>query len=75
MKVYIHREKSQFCLPNNSLDEKCPKTTFAILRCTIAFSRLVYMHMCLNVHKYIYLFVCCELIEETGRFSNVIFGI
>ena len=31
------------------------------------------VYMC--VYIYIYLFTCSELIEETGRFPNVIFGI
>ena len=41
MLIYIEIE-SLFCYPNNSLDEKCQKTTQAIFRCTNTFGRVVY---------------------------------
>ena len=47
-----------------------------IKRCliyTIKTQGCICVYMCIYVC--IYLFVCSELIEETGRFPNVIFGI
>ena len=41
MLIYIEI-KSLFCFPNNSLNEKCQKTTQAILRCTNTFGMVVY---------------------------------
>ena len=35
--------KAPFKLPNNSLEEKWPKTTLAILRCANTFGRVVYI--------------------------------
>ena len=43
MKVYIYRVKISILFPINSLDEKCPKTTQAILWCTNTFGRVVYI--------------------------------
>ena len=43
MKVNIDRDKSPFCFSNNSLDERCPKTTLTILRWTNTFGRVVYV--------------------------------
>ena len=40
----LHRSRQkQYCFPYNSLDEKWPKTTQAILRCTNTLGRVVYI--------------------------------
>ena len=36
---------------------------------------LYYLNTNLYIRMYIYIFICSELIEETGRFRNRIFGI
>ena len=46
-----------------------PKITTIIYTIKTQRSMYIYIHIC------IYLFVCSELIEETGRFSDLILGI